>query len=192
MSDTPGTPTAPSQDDVITILLGQHARIRELFAQVRSAQGTEKQQTFDELRQLLAAHETAEEMVLRPVTLQTAGKAVADARNDEEADANRVLARLEQLDVSSTEFDTLFVAFETAVLDHARSEEAEEFPAVRAGRDRADLEKMGRALRTAETIAPTHPHPSTAGSPTAQWTVGPFASLVDRARDAIKDASSGK
>jgi hypothetical protein len=35
---------------------------------------------------------------------------------------------------------------------------------------------------------PTHPHPAAAGSPTAQWTFGPFASLVDRARDAVKNA----
>jgi hypothetical protein len=32
--------------------------------------------------------------------------------------------------------------------------------------------------------APTHPHPSTAGSPIAQWMVGPWASLIDQARDA--------
>lgn len=183
-------PQAQRQDgDVIAILLEQHARIRELFSHVRSAEGEHKKQTFDELRALLAAHETGEEMVVRPVTLQTAGKAVSDARNREEADANRVLAELEKLDVDTVEFDTRFTAFETAVLDHARHEENEEFPAVRAGREQDKLVQMGRALRAAEAIAPTHPHPSTAGSPTAQWMVGPFASLVDRARDAIKGST---
>ena len=46
-------------------------------------------------------------------------------------------------------------------------------------------------VKAAEKTAPTHPHPSTAGSPAAQWAVGPFASLVDRARDAIKNATPG-
>jgi hypothetical protein len=47
---------------------------------------------------------------------------------------------------------------------------------------------MGKVLRAAEKTAPTHPHPSTAGSPIAQWMVGPWASVIDRARDAIKAA----
>jgi hypothetical protein len=49
---------------------------------------------------------------------------------------------------------------------------------------------MGTALKAAEAIAPTHPHPSTAGSPAAQWAVGPFASIVDRTKDALRKAMS--
>ena len=49
---------------------------------------------------------------------------------------------------------------------------------------------MGTQVKAAESIAPTHPHPSTAGSPVAQWAVGPIASLVDRTRDAISKATS--
>jgi hypothetical protein len=49
---------------------------------------------------------------------------------------------------------------------------------------------MGTALKAAEAVAPTHPHPSTAGSPAAQWAVGPIASIVDRARDAVKKVMS--
>src|ERR1700712_4707532 len=95
------------EGDVIRVLLEQHARIRDLFQHVTEAQGEHKQQAFDELRALLAVHETAEEMVLRPVTSNTAGKAVADARNQEESEANEVLAKLEKLDVASADFDSL-------------------------------------------------------------------------------------
>jgi hypothetical protein len=49
---------------------------------------------------------------------------------------------------------------------------------------------MGKQILAAEAVAPTHPHPSAAGSPVAQWTVGPFASIVDRTRDAISSAGS--
>ena len=71
------------EDDVIRILVEQHARIRELFATVPQATGKERQQRFEELRSLLAVHETAEEMVLRPVSQKVAGKEVTDARNAE-------------------------------------------------------------------------------------------------------------
>ena len=176
------------EGDVIRILLEQHARVRDLFADVKSSSGEHKQQAFDELRALLAVHETAEEMVLRPVSEHIAGRAVADARNHEEAAANKVLAELEDLDCSSAEFDQLLATFEKAVSEHAEKEESEEFPAVLAACDEDRRAKLGMRIKAAESIAPTHPHPSAAGSTTAQYAAGPFASLVDRTRDAIKSA----
>lgn len=171
--------------DVIRILLEQHARIQDLFADVASAKGDAKKEAFDELRALLAVHETAEEMILRPVSKPLAADGVADARNQEEAEANKVLADLEKLDVTSSDFDTKFASFKQSVVQHAENEEQEEFPAVLDQCDADKRRSMGDRLKAAESIAPTHPHPSTAGSPVAQWAVGPFASLVDRTRDAL-------
>jgi hemerythrin superfamily protein len=177
------------EGDVIRVLLEQHARVRELFKDVQSATGEHRQHAFDELRALLAVHETAEEMVLRPVTTDVGGGSVAEARNKEEAEANEVLKDLEKLDVSSAEFGTKLAAFEKAVDQHAEKEESEEFPQILAQVDEKRRATMGTQLRVAEKIAPTHPHPSTAGSTAAQYAVGPFASLVDRTRDAIKSVA---
>jgi hypothetical protein len=177
------------EGDVIRILLEQHARIRELFSDVKSTEGEHKQQAFDELRALLAVHETAEEMVLRPISTSVAGDKVADARNEEEAEANEVLKKLEGLDCGSAEFDKTLAEFEKSVDEHAEKEENEEFPAILAECDADKRASMGKQIKAAESVAPTHPHPSTAGSPGAQWTVGPFASLVDRTKDLIKKAS---
>lgn len=174
------------RDDVVRILLEQHARIRELFAAVKVAEGEPKQRAFDELRALLVMHETAEETVLRPVSTKVTGRRVADARNSEEREATHVLAELEKLDVHGAEFANRFKEFELAVVQHAEHEEREEFSALHEARDQEKLERMGRRLRTVESMAPTHPHPSTAGSPLAQSVVGPFASIVDRIRDAVK------
>ena len=174
------------EGDVIAVLLQQHARIRELFSQVKTETGERKQQSFDQLRALLAVHETAEEMILRPMSKRTAGREVAEARNHEEAEANHVLAELERMDVDSAVFDERFARFEQAVLDHADHEEEQEFPAIRAQYDEEQLARAGRRLLATERVAPTHPHPATAGSTTAQWAVGPFASLLDRARDALQ------
>ncbi|MCQ4042675.1 hemerythrin domain-containing protein [Streptantibioticus rubrisoli] len=175
-------------DDVVGILLQQHARIRDLFDDVKSAEGEHKQQAFEELRAVLAVHETAEEMIVRPVASDTAGRAEAEARNREEEAANKVLAQLEAMDISNPEFDVLLAKFEKSVSEHADKEEREEFPAVHQGRSEEQLVRMGKQLRAAEKIAPTHPHPAAAGSPAAQWTVGPLVSLVDRTKDAIRAA----
>ena len=174
------------EGDVIRILLEQHARVRDLFTDIKASAGARKRELFDELRQLLAAHETAEEMILRPTSRRVAGAAVAEARNREEAEATATLARLETLDPGTAEFDTELAGFERAVLDHAALEERDEFSQILIECDASEREIMGAMLLSAETFAPTHPHPSTAGSTTAQWAAGPFASLADRTRDAIK------
>ncbi|MGI5401104.1 hemerythrin domain-containing protein [Streptomyces sp. CA-135486] len=66
--------------DVVGILLQQHGRIRDLFAEVKSAQREHKKQLFDELRAVLAMHETAEEMILRRAAKRTVGAEEAEAR----------------------------------------------------------------------------------------------------------------
>jgi hypothetical protein len=119
-----------------------------------------------------------------------AGAAIADARNKEEDEASHVLAALEKMDVTSADFDRQLAEFQQAVDTHAGNEEAQEFPRLREGVDAPTRTKMGAALKAAEAIAPTHPHPSTAGSPVAQWAVGPIASIVDRTKDAVKKAMS--
>jgi hypothetical protein len=174
------------EGDVIRILLEQHARVRDLFTEIKASAGSHKRELFDELRQLLAAHETAEEMILRPTSRRVAGAAVAEARNREEAEATATLARLERLDPATAEFDTVLAGFERAVLDHADLEERDEFSQILMECDPSERKLMGAMLQSAEAFAPTHPHPSTAGSTTAQWAAGPFASLADRARDAIR------
>lgn len=47
-----------------------------------------------------------------------------------------------------------------------------------------ELERMGRAAKLAELIAPTRPHPGVE-SQSANLLAGPFAVMMDRARDAL-------
>jgi hypothetical protein len=174
------------QGDVVALLLEQHARIRDLFAEVRNGRGEDRRQAFDELRALLAVHETAEELVVRPVAKKTAGAEEAEARNHEEAEATKVLKELEGMDLSSPEFERLIAEFEQAVSDHADHEESEEFPALVTQCDDEQRRTMGERLQKAEHLAPTHPHPSAAGKPAALRMTGPFAAMLDKARDAMR------
>jgi hypothetical protein len=177
------------EGDVIRILLEQHARIQELFGQVHNAAADSKRHIFGELRQLLAVHEAAEEMIVRPVTRAAAhGNRIASARNHEEHMAAHLLADLEKMNVSSPEFPAALAKFETNAAEHARREETGEFPLILKTRSEQQRAWMGKALRAAEALAPTHPHPVATGSTTAQYALGPFASLLDHARDAIKKA----
>jgi hemerythrin superfamily protein len=173
------------EGDVVRILLEQHARVRDLFAQLQDAPAAGRQDLFDELRALLAVHETGEELVLRPQAEGDAWKHVADERNQEENEANQVLADLEGMDTASEAFLDKLTAFEKAVDQHAEAEERDEFPQVLKALDEDERQKLGKRLQSVEKTAPTHPHPSAAGSPAAQALTGPFAAMVDRVRDTL-------
>jgi hemerythrin superfamily protein len=177
-------------DDVVQFLSAQHEQIRSLLDDVLASTGEERQRGFDDVRELLARHETAEEMIVRPLTRKASqGDEVADARMAEENEAKKVLANLEKMDVDSTEFTTDFTAFRQSVRAHAEAEETLEFPILRETSDPKALEKARSAVQAAERMAPTHPHPS-AKTTTMNYVAGPFAAMLDRARDAFSKASS--
>lgn len=176
------------EDDVVRKLIDQHARIRGLFEEVRTSVGEQRQQAFEELRALLIVHETAEEMIVRPVIRHLLGDGEPNARNAEEADANRGLADLSALQTDDVEFLVRFAELEKSVDAHARAEEAFEFQAIAEGCPLDERTLMGRQLDAAVKVAPTRPHPGLMGHEMTVLTVGPIAALIDRVRDAIKSA----
>jgi hemerythrin-like domain-containing protein len=125
-------------------------------------------------RQLLAVHETAEEMVVHPRARGelSHGDEIVDARLKEEHDAKAQLQTLEKMDISSKEFLAALEEFQQAVIDHADREESEEFNQLQRDVSAADLERMAGAVRAAEAIAPTRPHPGVE-SAKANFAAGP-------------------
>lgn len=175
--------------DAIDFLLEQHQQVEKLIDQIKTASSESRSELFDQLREMLAVHETAEELVLRPVTKSTGdeGKRIAQERIAEENEAKQALADLEKLDPESEAFLTEFGAFAADVLEHATNEEQQEFPLVRRDNDADRLAKLGSMMAKVEKVAPTHPHPSAKSAPVT-LALGPFASIIDRTRDAISAA----
>lgn len=176
-----------STDDVVKFLKGQHNLIKDMFEEVFSASEPKaREKAFVELRQLLAVHETAEEMVVHPRARHEIadGDKIVDARLHEEHEAKQQLSKLEGMDIDSDEFIDELTKFRDAVIDHAEHEENEEFNQLQRKLDADDLGRMAKAVQAAEAIAPTRPHPGVE-SAKANFAVGPFASMLDRARDAI-------
>jgi hemerythrin superfamily protein len=176
--------------DVVAFLKEQHTQIEAGFSTVLSSRGEARQNAFFALRRLLAVHETAEEEIVHPAARKALpdGDIVADARLEEENAAKQVLAALENLQVDSGEFDSQFQLLQSSVLAHARAEEEQEFELLAGLLDQSRLESMRKAVAFAESVAPTRPHPGVE-SATANLLVGPFAAMLDRARDAISGKS---
>jgi hemerythrin superfamily protein len=175
-----------SATDVIDFLTNQHEQIKSLFAKTLAAYGKSREDAFVDLRRLLAVHETVEEEIVHPRAKRKIanGAAVVNARLGEEHEAKTVLQELEKLDVDGAEFTLKLTELRDAVLDHAEHEENDEFKRLGEELSSEELENMGRAAKLAAAIAPTRPHPGVE-SQIANLVAGPFAAMLDRARDAI-------
>jgi iron-sulfur cluster repair protein YtfE (RIC family) len=171
----------------------EHQEVRQLLAKVDAARGEERAELFHHLVAELVRHEVAEEEILRPISKRTAGEQIAEQRIAEESKAEESLKELEKLEPDSAEFSAKFATLRADVEEHARAEETIEFPKIDAGESRETLQRLATAYETAKKAAPTHPHPATPNTPTANLLVGPFATVADRARDAVRAAmkSSG-
>jgi hemerythrin superfamily protein len=177
-----------SPDEVIAFLKAQHNLIEDMFDQVLHASDPQsREKPFVQLRQLLAVHETAEEMVVHPRVRREvdAVDSIVNARLEEEHEAKELLSRIEKLDVTSQQFIDELTKLRDAVLDHALHEEKYEFPKLEQQLDADELKRLTSAVRAAEAIAPTRPHAGVE-SPMLNFAVGPFASMIDRARDLIE------
>ncbi|GGY13410.1 hemerythrin domain-containing protein [Streptomyces djakartensis] len=180
---------AASDADVVALLTRQHGDIRNLFDEVERTSGDERRDAFRRLVRLLAVHETAEEEVVRPFTRSNVpgGEQVVEDRLDEEREAKEVLSRLDGMDTDDPKFLTELLALRLDVMAHARAEERYEFIRIRRHADKDRLASMASALKAAEAMAPTHPHPGTE-SAAKNIALGPLAAVVDRTRDAVRKA----
>jgi iron-sulfur cluster repair protein YtfE (RIC family) len=177
------------EQTVVDLLVGQHEDVRKQFEKVAKATGKNRAAAFDRLRYLLAVHETAEEEIVHPFARQAIGNGarIIGARLKEEKEAKTLLQQLERLDADSADFEPLLERLRKAVEAHAAKEEQVEFTKIAEKATPQQLKGMVAAVKIAEAIAPTHPHPGTE-SPSKNVTVGSVASVVDRTRDAIHKA----
>jgi hypothetical protein len=177
-----------TQRDVIDEVLHDHEEIKTLFARVESASGDGRLEAFQDLVRKLAVHETAEQEIVHPLALQANVKDVRDERVTEEKEAEIVLDELLKMGPDDPGFATKFESLKRDVLEHAEREEAEEHPRIRTAIDQNRLRMLAPAFRAAEATAPTRPHPRGPVSATGNMLVGPIVSIMDRARDAVRNA----
>ncbi len=180
--------TISTNQDVVNFLTEQHEAIKRLFIEtLDAADAAAQEESFDKLRTMLAVHETAEEMMVHPRVRRKieGGAEIVDARLAEEHDSKVALEDIEKLEFGTAEFSKALIHLQRSVLEHADKEETEEFTRLEEELDADELKKMTAAVVFAERIAPTHPHAGIE-SGAANFVAGPFASLLDRARDALK------
>ncbi|MGC9379454.1 hemerythrin domain-containing protein [Streptomyces sp. MH13] len=174
-------------DDVVSLLMRQHGDIRNLFDEVEAATGEERRDAFRRLVRLLAVHETAEEEVVHPFARKgfPGGEQVVKDRLAEEKAAKETLAALDEMDTDDPKFMPQLLKLRKDVQEHARAEERYEFTHIRRSTDVTNLAAMAKAIKAAEAMAPTRPHPGVE-SGAKNMALGPVAALMDRTKDTVR------
>ncbi|WSB95056.1 hemerythrin domain-containing protein [Streptomyces cellulosae] len=179
-------------DDVVSLLMRQHGDIRNLFDEVEATSGEERRDAFRRLVRLLAVHETAEEEVVHPFVRRSVagGQEIVEDRLKEEREAREMLAVLDDMDPDGPDFLPKLIELRRDVQMHARAEERYEFIHIRRSTDVTDLAAMAKAIKAAEAMAPTRPHPGVE-SGAKNMALGPVAALMDRTKDTVRKAMGG-
>jgi hypothetical protein len=141
-----------ASDDLVAAVQQVHEQIKSLLNDVLRG-GPGKRDAFATLAATAAAHETAEQTVVHPLTRQAeGGEAIAAERVSEEHEGKQALERLKRLGVDDPQFDALFGTFRAAVLQHATNEEMKEHPILERTLSAEASRKAADEFRAAQSV----------------------------------------
>lgn len=157
--------TTNDDGELMKVLGGQHAHIRDLFAAAQSAPREGRGSAFNELARFLAIHEAVEQEALHvgaapapdsdiatPTPTSSAQDVAAQRLREEEA-AAKTVTHMETMDASSGSFLIQLQLLEEAVSRHAEMEETEEVPRFVAVASSEELAGVVVALRRVDELA---------------------------------------
>lgn len=181
--------------DAIALAKSDHRTVEKLFSKYQGLSERAVKGAEDVIRRVvkeLSIHAAVEEQVLYPALrrgLPDGGERADEALKEHQQVKDR-LARIERMDVADDRaaLDTEMSALIKDVNHHVKEEEKELFPQMRKHFERKELQEMGDLMAAAKKIAPTRPHPKAPATPPANLVTGTAAGIMDRARDALREA----
>lgn len=177
-----------SGKDVVEVLTADHRDVTALIQEIWTVKDPMiRRDLTDTAISELVRHAVAEEMYVYPAMrkyLDDGDKAV-EHDVSEHKELEEAMKTLEDVDVSSPEFDTHLRHLESVLADHVQDEESEQFPELRRKVPVSELEELAGKVEMAKKLAPTRPHPSAPNSEAFHKLVGPGVGLVDRLRDKL-------
>jgi hemerythrin superfamily protein len=118
-------------DDVVDLIMQDHREVERLFNQMKQ-EPDKRPMLVPVVTALLVAHSRAEEAEVYPAARDEAGEVDEVAHSQEEhAEAEELLERLQETDHNSPKFDNLLEELIEAVTHHVDEEESSVLPGMR-------------------------------------------------------------
>jgi len=173
--------------DPITSLMQDHRQALSLIGTVRRETGETRRDALRELVKELSVHAAVEEMVIYPAMRRAFpnGDEIVDADLADHQQMKEILARLDGADPDDPEISTDIEALGNALEAHVTDEEVQ-LAELRDSMQPVEYTEMAEAAEKARSTAPTRPHPNAPDSGLGATVAGGAASLVDKARDALR------
>lgn len=185
---------AATAQDVTHILTADHREMIELLGSIHQTSDTrQRRDLVDTLIAEVMRHAVAEEMYVYPAVREHVPNGAEAVEHDEEEHQEIVetMKELEAIDASDPAFMTHIQQLETQLRHHAKDEESEQFPQLRAHLSAESLAELGEKVQNAKKLAPTRPHPSAPHAALFHKTIGPGVGMIDRLRDKLTGRRTG-
>jgi hemerythrin superfamily protein len=129
------------------LLRKQHAEVKTLFGNFKSADGDEQRlELFEQIADALAAHCVIEEKLFYPSVYVGPLKELLQEAVEEHLAAKRLIADLLDLEPEDEQFDAKMTLLEEEIEHHVRQEEDQLFPKVKKTFALEDLSALGEQM----------------------------------------------
>ncbi|MFP5318748.1 MAG: hemerythrin domain-containing protein [Acidimicrobiia bacterium] len=180
--------------DAIGLLTGQHREMEQIWTQLQAAHasGSDVQNELaQQIITLLSQHDAIETQFLYPELRglgDAQGEQLADHSLDEHQQVRELLSSVDGEDVRDESVYSTLSRCIADVMAHVAEEEQQIFPLLVGISTPERLNELGQEMTAALKMAPTHPHPTTPNNKAGATVAGAVTGLVDKARDALRDA----
>jgi hemerythrin superfamily protein len=178
--------------NAVELLARDHREVEGLFTQYETSTDTDrKTEIAHEVVHELAVHGEIEELRFYPRLREVLdnGDQLADEAIEEHLTIKQTLNEIDSMSAEDPGFDDRMRELMAEVRHHVEEEEAELFPGIRQALSEEQLRELGERMERARSMVPTRPHPNAPTSPGAKAAASPPVALIDRIRDAIRNAS---
>ncbi|MBA8824957.1 hemerythrin superfamily protein [Saccharopolyspora lacisalsi] len=176
-------------ENIVRILIADHRSVEESFGELEQGVGSPERRRalMDHVITELVCHSVSEEQYLYPAAREKLadGDELADRAIRQHTEVERILQRLEELDVTEREFERLTGRLIDFAREHIADEESTLLPRLSKACTLEELDDLGKKVVMAKGSAPTRPHPSAPDQPPANMVLDPGIGMVDRLRDAL-------
>ena len=181
--------------DPIRQLQNDHREVESLFQQFQTGSVDFRTEVLRKIVRELSIHGAIEEQVVYPAMRRYLEDGDAKVEHSI-ADHQAMKEILKSLDGASADEEGVPRTLQMLMADvrsHVQEEENELLPQLRTNMPPVQYTEMATAMQVARQAAPTRPHPKApASSGPAAAVAGAAASIIDKARDAVRDLTSRK
>jgi hemerythrin superfamily protein len=132
--------------NAIELLETQHREVEALFKKFEKADGSEKEELFEQIADALAIHATIEEKHFYPATKSQRTEDDLREAVEEHLAAKRVIADLLEADPEDPQFEAKVTVLKELVEHHVKEEEEELFPKVKKEATADELDDLAVAM----------------------------------------------